>query len=382
MVTTSYSQSSCYKDCSKHWYLKYKEKWKVPEDGAALPFGSAFDLGIGALLTKKADYVKVFNDNWLGSTDRNGKVTGIFDNPKFVYGNNDFDEYVLAQADKDLITTWANEMRLTRSDTDSIALVKTIQKAKKFRTLNETEKKFLNRANWLSLKCKGEILMEAFKEQFLPKVKKVVSLQKHAYLKDDVTGDAVTGYLDFVLEIEGYDKAIIFDLKTAASPYKQEQIELSDQLTLYSAIESEHFKTDLVGYVICIKNIRKEEVGYCKKCNNKKTSRHQTCDVLVKTGTKQIKDKDGTLSDIDVTERCEGEWITKIELKPEVQLMVEQKTQKQMTDCLIDQGNIIEGMKQEIVFRNTSKCNNWFGSRCPYYNLCHNADPTGLIKKS
>jgi len=94
-------------------------------------------------------------------------------------------------------------------------------------------------------------------QPILPKIKKVHATQKFYNLKDEVTGDTLMGTLDFVAEIEGYDKPVIIDLKTAARPYTKDNIELSEQLPIYLALSEGKFNTDLVGYVVLIKNIWK-----------------------------------------------------------------------------------------------------------------------------
>lgn len=376
MAVTSYSQSNTYKECPRHWFNKYVEKWETPEEGASLPFGTAFDAAVSAILDGRSDYVEVFNKKWYSTTNRKNEISPIFDSTTVTYSYNDFDEHVLKSEDLVQLDQWVKELKLDKLSDNSIDIYKEIAKRKKnpYKTVNENQLKFFNRASWLSLKRKAEILLKAFVEQFMPMVEDVLAVQKHAYLKDETTGDAVTGYLDFVLKIKGRDKPVIFDLKTAASPYKQEQINNSDQLTLYAAIEGENFKTDDVGYVVCVKNIKKNTVGYCKKCGNKKVGQWKTCNnMLSKTEAGEL------LYGKDY--RCNGEWENKVELEPEIQVLIESKTEKQMTEVLLDQGNILEAMKRQIVYKNTSKCNSWYGGRCPYYNLCYNDDTTGLRKK-
>jgi len=222
---------------------------------------------------------------------------------------------------------------------------------------------YFNRCSWLSLKRKGHLLIEAFKVQFLPKVKNVLATQERASIKDPNTGDSIQGYIDMVLEIEGYDKPVIFDLKTAARPYTEEQIELGAQLTLYAGMNGGKYNTDLVGYVVLCKNIEKIEDSKCKTCGHTKTGRHKTCDNIING------------------QRCEGEWLTKKIPKPNVQVLVKQKTQQEINDLFMDVGNILVAMKQEIVYKDISKCNNWFGSKCPYYDACHHNDTSGLKKR-
>ncbi len=378
MATTSYSQSSTYISCPQHWHHKYINKWESPEEGASLPFGTAFDAAVASILQNKPDYQQVFTDKWTATTNRKGETNPIFDSKTIAYGHNDFDEHVLKPEDLELMKDWIKELRLSKMSDDPVELYKLVAKSKKnpYKHPSENQLKYYNRASWISLKRKGEILLEAFKEQFMPQVEEVLAIQKHAYLKDENTGDAVMGYLDFVLKLKGRDKPTIFDLKTSANPYKQEQIDNTDQLTLYAAIEGENFKTNDVGYVVCVKNIKKNSIGVCKACGHTKTGQHKTCDNVLR---KPDDPASGLIYDKD--ERCNGEWDFKTVLEPEIQVMIESKTDQQMTDILLDQGNILEAMNRQIVYKNTSKCNNWYGQKCPYFNLCHGNDSTGLKKK-
>jgi hypothetical protein len=129
-------------------------------------------------------------------------------------------------------------------------------------------------------------------------------------------------------------------------------------------MESKNIGTDLVGYIVLNKNIPKDIVSHCQKCGAKKTSRHQTCNAVLSDGS-----------------RCGGTWLESKLPKPEVQVMVDQKSSAQIEDLLIDSGNIILAMKNNITYKYTSKCNDFYGGLCPMINLCHRNDPTGLIKK-
>lgn len=366
-VKTSYSQNNTYKDCPKHWYMLYKEGWEGKIEGSSLYFGSAIDAGVTAMLDGQPDWLQVFYDRWNKSWNF-GKSVVIFDNADITYGYKDFDEYVLEDKDFQTLDTWAQQLNLGTKPTkeECIALFKDIAAKKKNPYKNPTanEMIFYNRASWLSMKRKGKILLNSFHTQFFPKIKRVIATQQRAQIQDPHTGDTITGFIDMVLEIDGYDKPIIFDLKTAGQPYSQQDIDLTQQLTLYSAMKSGDYNTDLVGYVVLCKNIPKDTVSTCKTCGNIKNSSHKTCNALDANG-----------------KRCGGDWDEKTVPKPEVQVLVEKKDVNQINDLLIDYGNIILAMKQEIVYKNTSKCTNWYGGICPYFNACHKNDYSGLVNK-
>lgn len=364
-MRTSYSQNNTYISCPQHWSWKYQHRLDPLEMGASLYFGSAVDNAVMAMLQGKEEFMEIFRVNWKAQTQW-GKTTIIFDNPNVTYGYADFDADLLKEEDLETLRDWGNTK-------DPVQMYKDIVKKKKnkFKKLNADDKKYFARASWLSLMRKGEILIESFEKQFLPEITEVMATQMSANIKDHNTGDTIGGYIDMVLRIKGYDVPIIFDLKTAARPYTQEQVELTDQLTLYAAMKAAEYNTDLVGYVILVKNIPKNIVAYCKTCGHeRRTGQLKTCD-------NTIKDEKG-----DTYGRCKGEWNETRELAPQVQVLVEKKTPEQINTLLVDHGNIIHSMKEGIVYKDLSKCNNWYGGQCPYYGACHNNDLKNLKKRS
>lgn len=365
---TSYSQNSTYISCSEHWHKSYVERWESPVSGASLYFGSAMDAGVTTMLEGKTNWINVFKDRWHKAYSF-GTATQVYDNPEVVFSNKDFDEYVLEPKDKVTMEGYIVELGLPVID--PIALYKDIASRKKnpYKMITPVELRYFSRASWLSMRRKGELLLNAFHTQFYPKITKVVSTQQRGSITDQGTGDSIVGYIDMVLEIQGYSKPIIFDLKTAAQPYSQDDIDLTQQLTLYSAMKGSDYNTDLVGYVILCKNIPKDDVSFCSGCGHKKTGRHVTCNNMLASAV--------NIADV----RCGGKWTTTKVCKPEIQVLIQQKNQTQITDLLVDSGNIVLAMKNGIHYKDVSKCNNWFGGQCPYYNACHKNDYSGLRQK-
>lgn len=361
---TSYSQNNTYLQCPKHWYWLYVEKYKPSSEGASLYFGSAIDYAVMSLLEDRTvNAIDYFNDRWK-TAFQNGKAKKIFDSDTVMYSHNDFDEHVLQPQDKQDMVGWLNELQIAGLSNDPVEAYKEVSKSKKnpYKAISDKELKYFNRCSWLSLKRKGELLINAFILQFLPKVKKVHATQKYSKITDPNTGDTIAGYIDMILEIDGYDKPIIFDLKTAAMPYKDEDIDLTEQLTLYAGMEAINYNTNLVGYCVLPKMINKDTIANCNSCNHSKTGRHQTCDNIING------------------KRCGGVWTESKVLKPEVQVLVREKNIRQIDDLLSDISNIVLAMKNNVVYKNTNKCSDWYGNKCAYYNLCHKGDDSGLIK--
>lgn len=368
-IKTSYSQTSAYIACPKYWYNSYELKYKAETEGSSLYFGTAVDSGVMALMEGKPDYMDYFRSNW-HTQKKNKQLIPVFDSDNIVYGHNDFDQHVLNTGDEQQLLLWAAELKVGTAS-DGIEIYKEMSKIKKnpFKRISKNELKFFNRASWLSLHRKGEILIEAFKTQFLHKIKKVHATQLFAKVEDPNTGDIINGYIDMILTIDGYDKPIIFDLKTSGQPYKQEQIDLTEQLTLYAGLKAHEYNTDLVGYVVLVKNIAKDTEHHCAKCNHRRTGKHKTCDNMVQESFLEIG-----------VSRCGGDWIEKKVLRPEVQVLVQPKSAEKINELYLDYENVIKAMKEKIVYKNTAKCDNWYGQRCVYYNLCHKGDDSGLKK--
>lgn len=323
------------------------------------------------MLEGKQDFVKIFYDNWKNQYVF-GQVKQVFDNPSISYGHKDLDVDLLEPKDYIELENWAKQGNLlplsaTPTNQDLIDLYKTASKAKSNPYIKMTTDQLLyfNRCSWLGLKRKGKLLLNAFHTQFYPKIKKVHAVQKRADLKDNNTGDSLTGFVDMVVDLDGYDKPVILDLKTSSMPYDQHKLDVSPQLTLYAAMIAQEYQTDLVGYVVLNKNIFKDEVSTCTTCGHIKDGRHTTCNATKADGT-----------------RCGGQWNHSKIPNPQVQVMVAKKTQAQINDQLTDYSNIIVAMKNNVIWKNTEHCENHFGARCPFYNYCHNnGDMTGLKKR-
>jgi len=319
-----------------------------------------------ALLDNQPNWRELFTIKFT-KTAINGKQVDIFDNPDIVYAHSDFDEYLLTQTDKDLMKSWIQDLDLGYLSIDPVVCYKECSKVKKnpYKTTTDNILKYFNRCSWLSLQRKGEVLIESFYIQFYPKITKVIKTQRHVNLKSDNSDDSIVGVIDMIVNLKDYgDAPIILDLKTSSYPYKVEDLEISNQLTLYAALMQNEVPLPAhVGYVVLCKNIPKEVVSICSSCGNIKSGRHKTCEALV-AGV-----------------RCGGVWTESRKPKPEVQVMIEQKNQIQVNSLLEDFSNVVIMAKNDLTFKNTDYCNNFYGQKCVYYDLCHKGTQEGLKKK-
>ena len=382
MARTSYSQSSTFMRCGKHWEWKYKEKMEPLMEGSSLYFGTAVDQAVMEMLEGKDNFLTVFSDRWYSTEKKKGKEKfyyQIYDSPDIIYSYNDFDEHVLSDEDIGSMQSWLDELKIGTGK-DPIDYMKEVsgKKKSKYKSPTANELRYFNRVSWLSLKRKGELLISHFHKEFYPYVTKTVSTQQFATIKDSATGDMIMGALDFVatlniktLRDKGHDipedipdeATVIVDLKTASRRYTTENIDLSEQLPLYLALSKGQYNTDLVGYAVLIKNLSKDSEAFCKDCGNKKSGRHKTCDAVVN----KI--------------RCGGEWVGATKVKPQLQVIIRRKNEDDMNKVLLDQGMVLAAMRNGIIWRNLDACSNWYGAKCPFYDACHNGSLNGLRRK-
>jgi PD-(D/E)XK nuclease superfamily len=110
---------------------------------------------------------------------------------------------------------------------------------------------------WYSLNIKGKLIIEAYAEQVLPRLEKVLLVQ-HEIKLDNPDGDTFIGIVDLVAQIDG--KVLILDNKTSSIKYADDAADTSEQLgTYYEALKDE-YNIDGVGYIVIPKNIRKKKI--------------------------------------------------------------------------------------------------------------------------
>ena len=109
----------------------------------------------------------------------------------------------------------------------------------------------------VSLKNKGIMLLQVYKEQLLPKFKKVLAIQKQVELKND-DGDSIIGYVDLIAELHDGRIAVI-DNKTAGREYDLDAVTKSPQLSLYKTIlnSGDEFNVDVAAFAVLIKQLNK-----------------------------------------------------------------------------------------------------------------------------
>lgn len=221
MIQLSYSASNRYKMSPRSYYLHYILRLRPEKVGSALVFGSAVDEGLNSLLEGKDSPESDFLKSW-EKADINGVKVDLKTSNLVKYSKSDYDEHILTDEDLSLIQEGLNK-------------------------------------SWVSLRRKGLMIIQAYREQIIPRIKKVIEVQKYVKLTNE-HGDSFIGWVDFICEWED-GKVYIVDNKTTSIKYKKDSASTSPQLATYFEGVSEEGKVEAHGvmYIAVPKKFRKRK---------------------------------------------------------------------------------------------------------------------------
>lgn len=299
-IKISHSAYVKYLTCPYMYKLHYVDRLRPDEKSSNLVFGSAIDNAINELLENNKDPLEVFKADFTYE-----KNVDTYFEPK------DYQPEIFTEDQ-----------------------------------LENLKDKQLQYIMWANFRVKGRMLIEAFQKDILPHIKKVVAVQKE-------TNDR-PGFIDAILELDGYDGPILCDLKTARRPYKYDQTDNSTQLSLYAADQG----IDRIAFLVLCKTIKIDKT--CSKCGFDGSGRKfKTCNNNV----------DG--------ERCYGKWIMEPK-PPETQILVsdvntilQQNVQDSISQCEA-------AVSKKQFHKNLNNCGAIYGKPCPYFNHCYKNDNAGL----
>lgn len=223
MIQLSHTQKELYLRCPKAYYITYILKLREKKVGSALPFGSAIDDGVDYLLKNKdkkdalSKAKELFLNKWMNPTINYKKIT------------KDYEKYI----------------NYSKSDSIEDFLL---------------EKSDDNNPHTILMR-KGLSMLDAYYEQIIPRIKKVIGTQVKYETFNDI-GDKIVGVGD--LECIWEDGShVLFDNKTSSAKYKETKIkEEGGQLALYDMISN--FKNEEVGYIVIPKKFRKLKEPICE----------------------------------------------------------------------------------------------------------------------
>lgn len=347
----SHSAVQRYLMCGQSYKYHYVEKIRPNVTSAALLMGSALDTALNELIVKsKKDVIKTFIDNWeYGFINR--KRIHLPNSTKIVYAKSDLDLDILIKEDWDMLST-------QYPDTDIHAVVSACIKKKnqeQYVTFTEDDTKLFNFINWVCLKRKGLLIIDAYKEKVIPRISKVLAVQKEIKFTD-TDGTEITGFIDLIAEMDD-GNTYILDNKSSSRLYSEDSARHSAQLALYA----HHEGLDHVGFIVFSKSIKKNKLRKCLQCGEiSDNNRVKTCN-----------------SEINGA-RCGGDFDTVVQPEAQIQIILD-KISDNMVQMVMDNFEMAKlAIENKIFLKNLSNCTNYYGSLCPYYYKCHKNSNEGL----
>lgn len=334
----SYSAASTFKGCPEKHYLQ--KKWRPPLNASALPFGKAIECGVDAMLEGKTliEALSEFKKAWnISPKTKFSPPKQIYDSLDVFYYASDFDANVLQEVDLKLFEKWTEEL-LEKKDWKKVFNAVKDQISKGV-TVIDAERRLYHRVMWLCCRRRGIEMVKAFHNDLLPQIEDVISVQKNIRIEND-DGDAIIGYIDYILKHVDYDDPIIVDLKTAGKMYEKHDLDTSDQLRLYAAAENIRH----IGYMVLLKKVKAEKS--CDACGHvRENYRLTNCSECGKGKYKALK------------------------LKASSQFLVKELQEKEMDSVLNDFSDIGVAIKNGIKWKNPASCF-MYNKKCDYYDVC------------
>lgn len=350
----SHSAKDRFNTCKRSYDLHYNQKIRPVWTTSALLFGGALDLALNEILLKTGnDPYEVFKTAW-STCEINRQFHSAPACTKILYTTKDFDIDVFTQE------TYAEiSQRITSGEVKEFNYDDLVQKKKVdgWMSLNSDEQAYHNLVNWYSMRNKAKYLIDAYITDIMPEFEKIEVVQKEI-AADNGAGDTLKGFIDLIAVVKGHGQ-VILDNKTSSAPYNRKKLDESEQLSLYAHMEG----IPKIGYIVLVKNLKKDTVKTCKSCRHVTESSHKTCNNTVNS------------------KRCDGAWSEVIKIRVQTQMMIQDvnaETEERML-------NNFDSTVQEIhtgefpMVEDVGTCLRMFGNRCPYYDLCHNQKMDGLI---
>jgi hypothetical protein len=343
----SHSSVSKFLQCGEAYRLHYQERLRSQVMGASLPFGTAMDAAINALLTSSGNPEETFTKEF-SSSFVNGKRVTLQDYEHLVYADADMDAELLTDEDR------------ASFNADEYEALRKLKKEVGYKGMAPAQKVAYNKVNWLSLRRKGLLMIDAYRRKIVPRITKIHAVQHKINLTNEA-GDTVVGYVDLICDIDG--KTVVIDNKTSAQDYSEEDLLTSAQLSLYTHAIGEQYNTRYAGYIVMKKNIMKNRSKVCQSCGHDGSdSKAKTCDNIVNS------------------KRCFGTWTETIKPDAHIQVLIDEipiKTEELIMNN-IDEVN--RAISAGHFTKNLSSCLNTYGSPCPYFSLCYKGKKDGLVK--
>jgi hypothetical protein len=294
------------------------------------------------------DYKAAFDECWQ-TVEVNKKKHPLMDCTLIGYAKVDFVEDLLQPDDIRFLRAKLAEYGVEEMESYTILKNQLEEERSRRATVRfpEERHKALNLLNWLSLRRKAHLMLEAYVRDIVPTIQSVTAIQKQVELKSDC-GSSLIGYVDAVIRFKGDNEDTVVDNKTSSSPYSEDQVKNSQQLSLYTYA----LGLKKAAYAVMQKNIRMNREKVCGVCSFESTGTHKTCNNTI----------DG--------KRCGGIWNETVKPQAVTQLIIdsiEEQTQHVVIDNIAE---VNDAIAAKVFPKNLSACKNIYGNPCPYINAC------------
>ena len=266
-IQLSHTAIEKYNLCPRSYQIHYMENIKSTDIHSPLFFGKAIDEAINYLLLGKKenlteDEKKILNESstddafekYMINYDLLGEVIDLRYYSQVRYNKSDIElDLIMTDHAIEDICLYACSTKIELNNrlqvNQFINECHDIRKAKQ--CMDKDTQKVYNFIAWKSLYFKGKWMIEAYKENILPRIKVVHSIQKKVELPDE-EGNMLIGYVDFEATFDDGIRYII-DNKTASKSYTEKNFD-SNQLVIYS----EYLDNLNVGYAVMLKEVYKK----------------------------------------------------------------------------------------------------------------------------
>lgn len=263
----SHSGKEMYLTCPKKWQLHYKERLRSTQVGSALFFGSAADEALNRLLLEKKKNLSSSDLMLMNSSVEEQFISNfskvyiidqyvdISKSENAMYYKSDLDLDLLEATDHKEILEFAQSLDIDlNTPQDFEVFAEECQSIMSKGSLDENTTRVYNFICWSSLKRKGLMLLEAYKQQVIPKIEEVFDVQKRISLPDG--DDEFIGVIDLICSFHDEPGVkYVCDNKTSSRAYKEDSVATSEQLAAYAEYE----ETNKCAYIVIEKKIRKRE---------------------------------------------------------------------------------------------------------------------------
>jgi hypothetical protein len=335
------------------YFIERKLNYEELQKSSALVFGVGIDEALNYLL-------ETFRDGELdiegAKTMFKTSIKCMFKSTEHYFFKADFDFDIItekqAQIGLDYLAELDYDGTLDIEVLHTMLFKKIIENKKDYSVITKNQQLFISCVSTLSLKQKGIMMIDAYVEKVLPRIEKVISVQRETENR--------SGFIDIELELKGFGR-VTADHKTASNMNRNNNIEYAPQLLLYDY----EANNKQIAYIVLGKNVMKNTEKTCSVCGfNGNGLRHKTCP-----------------NEPTPKKRCDGAWDIMITPEIDIDIRVGDVNEKLQDVVLRSITSVEKAVHLEAFPLNLESCPNQFGKPCPYKDYCHNGSAKKMKKK-